>query len=301
MKKITTLVTGSNGFVGKYLVSALEEAERYEIIPFPCDIRDREETAKLIQTTKPSLVYHLAAQPFVPRAIEDPWETEAINVGGTLNLLESLHRLQSEVRMLYVSSADVYGRQNQTSLPLHEELIANPINPYSGSKLAAESYCRQYSAFSKTLSVIIARPFNHIGIGQRPEFVIPNFCNQIIEAKRKHLTNIQVGDLNPTRDFSNVKDIVEGYLLLMEKGESGQIYNICSGEETSIRTVVEKLIAISGVSIECKVDESRIRSAETSRVFGDNRKLKRLGWSSKRSLEDTLLEIYREMENLNSV
>ncbi|WP_411824838.1 GDP-mannose 4,6-dehydratase [Leptospira sp. 'Mane'] len=292
-----TLVTGGTGFVGKYLVSSLNQSGEYDISLFSADIRDKQATEEIINSVRPSVVFHLAAQPFVPRAIEDPWETEEINVKGTLNLLESLHRLGKPVRMLYVSSADVYGRQKEESLPLSETLIPKPINPYSGSKLAAESYCRQYSVYDKNLTVVIARPFNHIGIGQRLEFVIPNFCKQIIQAKMDRRDFIEVGDLNPTRDFSHVQDIVNGYLTLVKKGEGGEIYNICSGKETSIRYMVEELIKISGVQLEYKVDADRVRSAETSRVFGNNDKLVKLGWSPVFHLPETLREIYTSMEN----
>jgi GDP-4-dehydro-6-deoxy-D-mannose reductase len=296
MQKIRALVTGGTGFVGKYLISLLSELGKFEISLLDSDIRDRDKLFHQIFSVRPDYVFHLAAQPFVPKAIENPWETEEINVQGTLNLLENLHRLSKPVKMIYISSADVYGRQDFTSLPLREDLIPNPLNPYSGSKLAAESYCRQYAEYDKHLNVVIARPFNHIGIGQRSEFVIPNFCHQIISAEKNGLDFISVGDLNPTRDFSNVKDIVAGYLLLIENGISGQVYNLCSGREISIRYMVDTLIKISGLPLECRVDETRLRSAETSRVFGNNQKIKALGWEPKYPVEETLREIYQSIK-----
>ncbi len=297
MQKIRTLITGGTGFVGKYLISLLKERENYEIFTLKSDIRYKDDLAAEIKEVRPDYVFHLAAQPFVPKAMEDPWETEEINVRGTLNLLENLHRLSTPLKMVYVSTADVYGRQDFLSLPYVESLIPNPLNPYSGSKLAAESYCRQYAAYSSNLSIVIARPFNHIGVGQRSEFVIPNFCNQIIEAEKKEQNFINVGDLNPTRDFSNVKDIVKGYVLLAERGKSGEIYNLCSGKEVSIRSLVESLIKISGKELTCLVDPSRLRNAETSRVFGDNRKMKALGWEPQISIDETLKEIYLSIKS----
>lgn len=297
MKKKQTLVTGASGFVGSYLLPALESLGEYQIHCFQGDIRDREVVAKNLKEVQPDIVIHLAAQAFVPIAIENPWETEEINVGGTLNLIEILHRMQRPCKMLYVSSADVYGKQNLSLLPLKESLLPNPVNPYAGSKLAAESYCRQYSAYSPFVSIVIARPFNHIGIGQRKEFVIPNFCSQIIEAKHFGKSSISVGDLAPTRDFSHVEDIVSGYLTLIEKGESGEIYNICSGEERSIRFMVEELVKISGHEIKFEVDAGRVRASETSKVYGDNSKLKSLGWKNKHSLSETLRQIYNHLES----
>ncbi|EMY62765.1 GDP-mannose 4,6-dehydratase [Leptospira terpstrae] len=297
MKKKQTLVTGASGFVGSYLLPALESVGEYQIHCFQGDIRDRKAVVKNLEEVQPDILIHLAAQAFVPIAIENPWETEEINVGGTLNLIEFLHRIQKPCKMLYVSSADVYGKQNLSLLPLKETLLPNPVNPYAGSKLAAESYCRQYAEYSPFVSVVIARPFNHIGIGQRKEFVIPNFCTQIIEAKYSGKSSIAVGDLAPTRDFSHVEDIISGYLTLIEKGESGEIYNICSGEERSIRFMVEELVKISGHDIKFEVDAGRVRASETSKVYGDNSKLKTLGWKNKHSLSETLQQIYNHLES----
>ncbi|XDD46281.1 GDP-mannose 4,6-dehydratase [Leptospira sp. WS39.C2] len=297
MKKKQTLVTGASGFVGSYLIPALKSHGSYEIHCFQGDIRNRETVSEQLKKVQPDILIHLAAQAFVPNAIANPWETEEINVGGTLNLLEMLHRLQKPCKMLYVSSADVYGKQKMDVLPLSESLLPKPVNPYAGSKLAAESFCRQYAEYSQYVSVVIARPFNHIGIGQRKEFVIPNFCTQIIEAKYAGKKEISVGDLEPSRDFSHVKDIVEGYLTLIEKGVSGEIYNICSGKEHSIRYMVEELVKYSGENISFMVDESRVRVSETSRVYGNNEKLKSLGWTNKHSLSETLKEIYDYLES----
>ncbi|GBF51519.1 nucleoside-diphosphate sugar epimerase [Leptospira ryugenii] len=296
MKKIKILITGGSGFVGKYLISALEAKGTYEIRFLQSDIRDQKQVLDQIQKDSPDFVIHLAAQAFVPRAIEDPWETENINVMGTLNLLEGLHRLKKPVRMLYVSSSDVYGRQRLEDLPYNEALSPNPLNPYSGSKLAAETYCKQYALYNQDLQVIIARPFNHIGVGQRKEFVIPNFCHQVVNAKKRNETFISVGDLSPTRDFLNVKDIVDAYITLIETGSSGEVYNICSGKEISIQWMAESILKISGYTLEFRIDQSRIRSAETNRVFGDNTKIKNLGWSQKYEILDALTEIYRFIE-----
>ncbi|MDZ4724968.1 MAG: GDP-mannose 4,6-dehydratase [Leptospira sp.] len=296
-----TLITGGTGFVGNYLISLLNEVGNYDIQVLKSDIRDKLVLGSLIKEFVPERVYHLAAQAFVPKAIEDPWETESVNVLGTLNLLENLHRLQKPVRMVYVSSADVYGRQDTNQVPFREDLHPNPMNPYSGSKLAAESYCRQYATYDSNLNIVLARPFNHIGVGQRKEFVIPNFCHQILEAIEQKLQYISVGDLSPSRDFLNVKDVASAYLLLIEKGVSGEIYNICSGKEISIRAMADKLLKFANVNIEYRIDEARIRKAETSRLFGDNTKLSALGWSPKLTIDETLKEIFESIVNIKSI
>ncbi len=287
----TILITGAGGFVGRYL-TGLWAGSKDNIVSLNLDLRETEALSRFILKTAPDQVYHLAAQPFVPLAIENPWETYDINVGGTLTLLESLHRTKKNCKFLYVSSADVYGLQSQKDLPFSESLFPQPLNPYSGSKLAAESFCRQYNNFSPYIETVIARPFNHIGVGQRKEFVVPNFCQQIKTAVLSGKKEVHVGDLSPTRDFTNVKDIVAAYQILMLKGAPGEIYNICSGIEISIEKLIQTLIKISGKELICVTDPERVRTSETSRLIGNNAKMKALGWEPKYSLEETLLEIY---------
>jgi len=286
------LVTGANGFVGTYLTKDLSSKKAGEVLSFPFDLREKEKIQSFFQITKPDLVYHLAAQPFIPIAIENPWETQEINVTGTLTILESLHRNLKPCKMLYVSSADVYGRQTEENLPLKEELNPEPLNPYSGSKLAAESYCRQYSNYSRYLDVVVVRPFNHTGAGQRREFVIPNFCHQIKESHFEGSKKIKVGDLTPTRDFLHVKDVIRGYQILMEKGEPGQVYNISSGIETSIEQIIRILLEISGHNMQIEVDSERVRPSETPRLFGNSEKIQKLGWTQVMNLRSTLEDVY---------
>jgi GDP-4-dehydro-6-deoxy-D-mannose reductase len=302
------LITGIAGFVGNYLREEIlreepnleihglhrsgEKGSSKDYIAHELDIRDTATVSSLIETVQPDVVFHLAAQPFVPKAILDPWGTLDINVKGTLNILESLLKNNRPVRMVYVSSADVYGRQSSGDMPLSEGTPPNPVNPYSASKLAAEVYCRQYSAYSDLLQVMIARPFNHIGVGQRQEFVVPNFCGQIVQAAKDKDPKIHVGDLSSTRDFLDVRDVVRAYRVIAKSGKSSEIYNICSGNEVSIENVLETLIKISGQTIRIEKDPDRIRPVETARLFGMNQKLKNLGWEQKFLLEESLKEIY---------
>ncbi len=312
-----SLITGIAGFVGTHLTRELEQAGSYEIVGLrrsgekfrleeegyhipvhDSDIRDTVSVSKIVQKIQPDCVFHLAAQAFVPKAIQDPWGTMDINVRGTLNLLESLRILDKPVRMVYVSSADVYGNQPSENIPLSEEVFPNPVNPYSASKFSAEIYCRQYSKCYPNLEIMIARPFNHIGIGQRLDFVVPNFCYQIIRQIRKKGKKICVGDTSAVRDFLDVRDVVRGYRILAEFGASGEIYNICSGMEVSIREILEKLIRIAGVNLEIEVERSRIRPVETQRLVGKNEKLLSLGWRPECNLDESLQEIYHWIGSL---
>ncbi|MBF3375836.1 GDP-mannose 4,6-dehydratase [Leptospira borgpetersenii] len=309
------LITGAAGFVGGYLLKELKESytdflgigiqppgpdiEKDPELPqsyrfVVCDIRNIDQVHSVVHEFSPNTVFHLAAQPFVPRAVEDPGETLEINVQGTLNLLESLRSLKKRVRFIYISSSDVYGNVPESCLPVQESVIPAPLNPYSSSKFCAEIYCLQYHRWIPELEVVIARPFNHTGPKQSPNFVVPNFCFQVLEALKRPESErkILVGDLSSTRDFLDVRDVVRAYRILSEKGKPGEIYNICSGKETVIRDILDEVISASGRKIPVEVDLSRFRSAEMRRLFGNKDKLQKLGWAPNFDLSDTIQDVY---------
>ncbi|MCC5815428.1 MAG: GDP-mannose 4,6-dehydratase [Leptospira sp.] len=316
MKKC--LITGIAGFVGNYLREEVLRQDRTielhgvqrsgerirdkkvakSFHSHELDIRDSMTVSNLIEKIQPDVVYHLAAQPFVPKAILDPWGTLDINVKGTLNILEALRKVGKHVRMVYVSSADVYGKQDPKNMPLREDTIPNPVNPYSASKLSAETYCRQFTAYAQNIEVMIARPFNHIGVGQRLEFVVPNFCSQIASSIKNNESTMMVGDLSSTRDFLDVQDVVRAYTYLAQSGLPGEVYNICSGQEISIQDVLEKIIKIANANVTVKIDPERIRPVETPRLFGDNHKLNKLGWKPEITLDASLSKIYSWINSL---
>lgn len=299
------LITGAFGFVGKFLSEHLHE-QGYELFltyrtgeknsfSFPhtklaLSLEEKTSIQDAVQKSNPDCVVHLAGQPFVPRAIENPIETLRINVEGTVLLLEALRNLQKPIRFLYVSSADVYGPQ--TTFPISESANTNPVNPYSASKKSAEVFIASYQKLYPQLETLIARPFNHIGVGQNPIFVVPNFVNQI----NKSDSEILVGDTSPTRDFLDVRDVVKAYGTILKKGNAGEIYNICSGGETSIQKILEILLEISGKNLKITREESRVRKAETPRLLGDNSKLKSLDWKQEISLKDSLKAIYDSLK-----
>jgi len=316
---IKVFVTGADGFIGSHLTEILlaqgynvkalsyynsfnnwgwlEGMKHPQLDVVSGDVRD---SHFCIDVTKDvDIIFHLAALIAIPYSYIAPDSYIDTNVKGTLNILESLKNLNRPCRIIYISSADVYGRQSKDSYPLLETIIPNPINPYSASKLAAEIYCRQYASVSKFLDIMVARPFNHIGVGQRKEFVIPNFCQQIIESSKSSNPEIKVGDISSTRDFLDVRDVVKAYVTLAKKGVSGELYNICSGEETSIESVLNIIIQQSGKNIKITKDPSRFREAETPRLFGNNDKLKALGWQKKYKLSESLKEIYQNLLETN--
>jgi GDP-4-dehydro-6-deoxy-D-mannose reductase len=285
--------------VGPYLRDELRDHTDWDVINFhdtahqKVDIRESSQVDSAIRSISPDIVFHLAGQSYVPQSIENPQETLLINTLGTLNLLNSLEHNKKKCIFVYISSSEVYGNQSPENLPLLESSQLYPMNPYSSSKISGEIYCSQYSRSSQYLEVKIARPFNHIGVGQNSRFVVPNFCKQIKESILSKSFEIQTGNLDSTRDFLDVRDVVQGYRLIAKNGKNGECYNVCSGKETSIQKIVNHLVEISGSKISIKKDESRFRSSEITRLFGDNSKLKSLGWEEKFHLEDTLRWIYQ--------
>jgi GDP-4-dehydro-6-deoxy-D-mannose reductase len=271
-------VTGAKGFVGSHLPGVLS---------FTGDLRDFDQVKKEMASVKPSSVIHLAAQSHVGYALKNPKETYEVNFLGTFHLLEALREVGFQGRFLYVSSADVYESKER---PLKETDRTNPMNPYSVSKAAAEMLCLQEKAFD----VIIARPFNHIGPGQNASFALPAFAKQLKAIQRGEQPPVlQVGNLETTRDFCDVRDIVRGYLLLLEKGQKGEIYNLCSGRAQQMKDVLKRLIAISGLDVTIATDPNLVRGRDQKRIVGSFNKIyQHTGWQPTIALEESLKAIW---------
>ncbi|HLO14595.1 MAG TPA: GDP-mannose 4,6-dehydratase, partial [Anaerolineales bacterium] len=247
---------------------------------------------------KYDFVVHLAAQSSVPESFKYPRDTFEINFMGTLNVLTALQGTGFKGRMLYIGSGDVYGLLAEHELPVSEERPVKPNNPYSVSKVAAEALCYQWSQTGE-YEIIMARPFNHIGPGQSERFVLPDFAKQIIEISvRRRDPVLSVGDIDVTRDFTDVRDIVRAYRLLMERGANGEVYNVCSGREYSIRSLLLKMMDIASVGAEILQDPKRLRPSEQRRIFGSFNKLRRdTGWQPEIPIEKTLIDILDDWRN----
>ena len=306
------LITGISGFAGSYLAEFLIN-KGYEVFGtfydkstfsnlngcidkikiFKCDIRNYNNLKKIIEKVRPDEIYHLAAISFVPNSLRDPKLTFDTNLCGTLNLYQSIIELKINPKILFVGSADEYGIVNENDLPIKEDCTLRPINPYSISKVSADFlsyfYFKDYN-----LNIIRVRPFNHIGPRQSPEFVCSIFAKQIVEIE-KGLKKpiIKVGNLEAKRDFTDVKDMVKAYQLAAQKGESGEVYNICSENAILIKELLDKLLKMSQRDIAVKQDLKRLRPSDVPLLKGDCSKFKRrTGWEPKiafkKTLEDTL-------------
>ncbi|MDR9751148.1 GDP-mannose 4,6-dehydratase [Pseudomonas sp. SZMC_28357] len=293
-------VTGLNGFVGRHLQSRLKAgAAGWHLLPAssPYDLC-QPDTLEGLWPELPDAVIHLAGQTFVPEAFRDPARTFQVNLLGTLNLLQALKNRGFSGTFLYVSSGDVYGQVSESQLPITELQPPAPRNPYAVSKVAAELLSLQWG-MSEGWPIMVARPFNHIGSGQKDSFVIASAARQISRIQRGlQAPQLEVGDIDVTRDFLDVGDVVCAYLALLDKGQPGQIYNICSGTEHSIRSLIEQLGDIAQVELQLVQDPARLRRAEQRRVCGSAAKLHQAtGWTPAITTQQSLRAILSDWES----
>lgn len=293
-------VTGRTGFVGQHLEAALlalPTADWQLIESARFDLLDPVSLDAALAETCPDAVIHLAGQTFVPEAFRDPQRTFEVNFLGTLNLLQALKRRGFSGTFLYVSSGDVYGRVDESDMPIAEHLMVKPRNPYAVSKVSAELLCQQW-AYTESWRVMIARPFNHIGSGQNKSFLVADMARQLIRIKHGlQAPVLHVGDVDVTRDFLDVGDVVAAYLLLLEKGQGGEVYNLCSGVERKISDVIMAMAHLAGVEVVLEQDPARLRRAEQRRVVGCSRKLQtQTGWKPCTEFSQTLLSVLSDWE-----
>ncbi len=309
------LITGAGGFVGKHLIRTLSSQSDYEIfgtaldemeasnIDLPIDhirlldVTSQEQVEDLFQHVQPDQVYHLAAQSSVGLSWKVPGLTVRVNIEGTINILEAMRKMEKKGKILLIGSAEQYGKVTAKDLPICEaqEVVAG--NPYSISKIAQEQLAAIYKE-AYGLQVCIVRAFNHIGVGQRPDFVISDWAHQIVEIEQgKKEPKLYVGNLKVRRDFTDVRDIVQAYVLIMDKGINGEIYNVGSGKSISLETVLQTMISLSTQKdIEICVDPAKLRASDIEDLVADNKKLvEATGWKKTISLEETLKDILESL------
>lgn len=307
------LITGASGFVGTHLRRHLLASTDWDIIgttflePPPAlaetsrdllvalDLTDPDATTALLDGVHPDFVVHLAAQSHIPTAYRDPWGTLRNNILGQVNLLEACVATQQHPRLLIIGSGEEYGRASASELPLTEDHPLRPENPYSVSKVAQDVLGYQYF-MSYGLPVIRVRPFNHVGPGQSSRFVIAAFASQIadIEAGR-HARVIDVGNLTPARDFTDVRDVVEAYRVALLHATAGEVYNVSSGKAITIQSLLDHLIACTGLDIEVRTDAGRYRPADIPIIYGSSARLLRdTGWSPRIPIRQTIEDVLDE-------
>lgn len=317
-KKI--LVTGASGFAGSHLVDYLisnnienifgtyysekgiENLEKFKdkINLFKVDLTDEKQTQDLIEKIKPDEIYHLAAFASAAGSFSSPAKTVINNISAQINLLEAVKKQNlNSTRILIISSAEVYGDVDPKDLPIDEQTKFNPTNPYAVSKLTQDFLGRQYF-LADNLKIILARPFNHIGSRQSPDFVVSSFAKKIVEIEKgKREPVFPVGNLEAKRDFTDVRDMVMAYALLMEKGKEGQAYNIGSGKSYKISDILNMMLSLSNIKVEIKSDKSLFRPIDNPDLVCDYNKLKNLtGWEPKIKIENTLKDTLDYWRNI---
>ncbi|WP_042165744.1 GDP-mannose 4,6-dehydratase [Paenibacillus gorillae] len=302
------LITGISGFVGRYLAQNLIN-NGYEVwggtrkCPPPLitsvniidiDFSQQDRVQRVLEDIRPDVIFHLSGQSSVKYSWDNIEETFQSNLMDTIGLFEAIRKstVSDLVKVISIGSSEEYGLV--TKLPIIEENNTNPLNPYGLSKASvsrlAQHYSKQYG-----LQIIHARAFNHIGPGQMLGFVTSDFAKQIVEIEHgKADPVIYVGNLTSKRDFTDVRDIVEGYRLLFEQGVSGQVYNVCSGLCVSIRSILDQLILFSSTTIEVIIDENKMRPSDVPEYYGSNKKINQAtGWTPAIPLEKSLYDIYQ--------
>ena len=289
-------VTGAAGFVGSTITrlaeSLLTPLGFVVVSGAEVDVLQTNLLETQLRALQPDYVIHLAALSSVRDSFSNPDDVLRTNLFGTLSLLKAIKAARPSCRMLYVGTGDVYGKVDTQALPVSEIQPLRPRNPYAVSKVAAEALCFQASQ-SDGLDIVMARPFNHIGPGQSAAFVISSFARQIAEIRQgQREAVLRVGNLDVTRDFTDVRDVIRAYLLLLLQGRSGEVYNVCSGTETKISDALDALLSIAGVEARFEVDRKELRPAEQPRMAGDSGKiLAETGWRPEISLRHTLEEM----------
>jgi len=317
MKKI--LITGMTGFVGEYLAEHLVNSSvevhgtyysedsltrlgelRDKITSYQVDLTDKEQVEKLINDVRPDEVYNLAAQTSPSQSIKDPSDTLMNNTLSELYLFEAIkNSTHKDTRILAISSSEIYGAIDASDLPIDEDTPLRPTTPYAVSKITQDYLALQYFLAHK-MQIIRVRPFNHTGPRQQPNFVVPMFAKQIAEIEKgKQEPLMKVGNLDARKDFTDVRDVVKAYSLLMEKGVPGDVYNIGSGKSVKIQQILDSLISLSGKEITYERDDALYRPIDTPDIYCDYEKIKSLtGWEPQIPLEKTLkdtLDYFREV------
>lgn len=310
MKKV--LIIGSAGFVGNHLIDYILANRKdwqitatkmpREVIDKSVAVRDLditkpEEIDALLAEVQPDYIYHLAAQSSVALAWKNPQLTIQINIVGTVNLLDAVRKLEKQPRMLLIGSGEEYGHVRPDEVPIVEDNNTRPGNIYAVTKVTQNMIGHlYYEAYG--MDIMSTRSFNHTGPNQTPQFVVPDFCKQVaeIEKGRKDPV-IYTGNLSAKRDFTDVRDVVRAYCLLMEKGRAGETYNVGCGHAVEIRSILDLILSHSSMKIRVETDPARLRPVDVPIIEADITKLTEdTGWKPEISLDQTItetLEVYR--------
>jgi GDP-4-dehydro-6-deoxy-D-mannose reductase len=303
---LNIFITGATGFVGSHLRELLRSqghrlwGSAYPDAPgfssedqiFYLDIRSEKDVFKRIEESRPDWVFHLAAVSNVRHSWNRRKETIETNIGGTLNVFEGIRKFSPNARIVFVSSSDVYGTKSSLGNPLDEKEEVIAVNPYAYTKWSGEVLSDFYVRV-ENLKIVIVRSFPQTGPGQSADFVCSDWAYQIARIE-KGLSEpvINVGNISAERDFTDVRDVVRAYVGLIEKGKTGEVYNVCSGRSYSLESILERLLSFTRKEISVRVDTQKLRKVDIQRLIGDNRKVKdAISWEAQIPIEQSLEEL----------
>ncbi len=312
------LVTGISGFVGGHLAEHL--IDQGDVIVgisasgrWPRDLEHLSQDARierfnliegteadladLITRKQPEVIYHLAAWSNPQKSMADPRGTWALNLGGSLSLLEAVRVSGLKPRVVLVGTGVSYGNPGPEWIPVTEACPVRPNNPYAASKAAVDLLGVQYFLAHRT-NVVMVRPFNHAGPRQSPTYALAGWAHQIALLESGRGERLEVGNLEVTRDFTDVRDVVRGYRMLAEKGEPGEIYNLGSGLGVRLAWALEHLCSLANIPITAHVDPARVRPVDQPLLVADASKLKAaVGWTPRFTIEQTLADMLEDARN----
>lgn len=301
------LIIGAAGFVGSYLIHHLKNDQQWEVavtkLPqetitmpeisvYDLDILDKDSIQKLLETLRPDAILHLAAQSSVGLSWKNPDLTVDINIKGSLHVLDSIRALDYKPRVLLIGSGEEYGHILPGESPISETNVLRPGNIYAATK-ACQNMLGKIYADAYGMDIISVRAFNHIGPNQTPLFVVADFCKQVAEIEAGQLPPvIRVGNLSAARDFSDVRDVVRAYGLLIKHGTAGETYNVGSGHAIPIEDILQKILAQAKVPIQVQVDEAKLRPVDVPIIEADTTKLyQRTGWKPEIPIEQSITDV----------
>jgi GDP-4-dehydro-6-deoxy-D-mannose reductase len=309
---VRVLVTGITGFAGSHLVDYMLGMSGLEIYGLyrwrspleniqhvldriqlrECDLRDAFSVRDVIEEVKPDRIFHLAAQSFVPTSWSAPTESLVTNIVGQLNIFEAVRKTGIQPLIQLACSSEEYGLVHDHELPITEDNPLRPLSPYAVSKVGQDLLGYQYF-MSYQMPIIRTRGFNHEGPRRPPVFVLSDFARQVAEIERGIRPPVlRVGNLDAQRDFTDVRDMVRGYWLALEKGRPGEVYNICSGRSYSVREVVDLLLGFTKVKIKVEQDPRRLRPSDVPVLRGDCTKFTReTAWQPEIPFEQTVEDL----------
>jgi len=308
------LITGFSGFVGRHFVEYLEKKgnicivkgldihdpdfrfDQYRKVKISfekIDLLSEDKVEYIIHEFQPNYILHLASFSSVAFSWKEPVQSFQNNTNIFLNLIDAVRKLNIDARILSIGSSEEYGNVNDEDLPLKENHKLNPVSPYAVARMAQEDLSRVYIK-GYGMDIVLTRSFNHIGPMQKNVFVVSSLAKQLVELKRsgRNRGSIVTGDVSIVRDFTDVRDVVHAYYLLLKSGKTGNVYNVCSGIGFSLKDIIGTMAKLLNIEVEVNVDNRLIRPVDNRIIIGSNEKIKReLGWNNIIPIEQSLKDV----------